>query len=641
MMGIALLMVGLAGISTEVTSDGKALLAPPQRILFLGDSITYDGRYIAYFEGWLRRQMPDAAFEVINAGLSSETVSGLSEEGHAGGRFPRPVLRERLARVLDAIKPEMVIACYGMNCGIYQAFDPERFRLYQEGITQLHDAVTASGAAMVFVTPPYFDESHGTAASGYNEEVLGAYRSWLISKREDDWHVIDLHGPMMHEVQERRKNEAGFTFQPDGIHPGDEGHRFLTQQLIHYFGGTEEGDTALPLEDALFSPLMERMRVLRDAWLTRTGHQRPELPEGLPLEAAQAKAAELDREIVRYFQGGKEVHAFYYSWYGNPETDGHWSHWNHQVLLREGGGANYTPPEDIGASFYPADGLYSSNNPEDVARHIRQMKAAGIDVVALTWWGADHYTDKPVPIVFDAAAKEGLKVCFHIEPFPGRNAKTTRQVIVDLTDRFGGHPAWYRGADGRPLFYLYDSYLTPAREWAEVLSPEGAKTLRNTPYDATVIGLWVKRNDGNFMKEGGFDGFYTYFATDGFTYGSTPANWPQMARWAKDHGQIFIPCVGPGYEDLRVRPWNTENVRERENGAYYDRMFDAAIGVAPDIIGITSFNEWHEGTQIEAAVPKRIPGYTYLDYESREPEWYLERTRYWAERWRSSAVPKK
>jgi hypothetical protein len=252
----------------------------------------------------------------------------------------------------------------------------------------------------------------------------------------------------------------------------------------------------------------------------------------------------------------------------------------------------------------------------------------------LTWWGPDHYTDKPAPLVFDAAAKEGLQVCFHIEPFPGRNAKTTRQAIVDLTDRFGGHPAWYRGVDGRPLFYLYDSYLTPAREWADILAPDGANTLRNTPYDATIIGLWVKRNDGAFMKEGHFDGFYTYFATDGFTYGSTPSNWPKMAQWAKAHGQVFIPCVGPGYEDLRVRPWNTRNVRERENGAYYDRMFTAAMAVGPAIIGITSFNEWHEGTQIEPAIPKQIPGYTYLDYESRSPGWYLERTRHWADKWR-------
>ena len=26
------------------------------------------------------------------------------------------------------------------------------------------------------------------------------------------------------------------------------------------------------------------------------------------------------------------VHTFYYGWYGDPETNGMWMHWNHQVL---------------------------------------------------------------------------------------------------------------------------------------------------------------------------------------------------------------------------------------------------------------------------------------------------------------------
>ena len=60
------------------------------RILFLGDSITYSGQYIACFERWLITQKEMSA-TVINAGLPSETVSGLSEKGHAGGKFPRPI----------------------------------------------------------------------------------------------------------------------------------------------------------------------------------------------------------------------------------------------------------------------------------------------------------------------------------------------------------------------------------------------------------------------------------------------------------------------------------------------------------------------------------------------------------------------
>lgn len=340
--------------------------------------------------------------------------------------------------------------------------------------------------------------------------------------------------------------------------------------------------------------------------------------------AMQAAAAPSDR-----------LHAFYYAWYGNPETDGDWSQWNHQVLLKEGGGKRYAPPEDIGANFYPAGGLYSSNSLKDTLTHMEQMKAAGVGVVAVTWWGRDSFTDKALPVVFSAAEQAGLKVCFHIEPFSGRNAATTRDALEYLLGRFGEHPALYRDAarGNRPWAYVYDSYLTPAEEWATILAADGTQTIRGTRLDTVMIGLWVLRWDGFFFRRSSFDGFYTYFAVDGFRYGSTPKNWPELAKWAQAQDKIFVPSVGPGYDDTRIRPWNTENQRGRENGAYYDRMFEAAVAVDPPAISITSFNEWHEGTQIEPAIPKQIEGYTYLDYRERAPDWYLTRTRYWLERW--------
>ena len=328
-----------------------------------------------------------------------------------------------------------------------------------------------------------------------------------------------------------------------------------------------------------------------------------------------------------------EVHAFYYAWYGNPATDGHWSHWDSSVMLRDGGvGAGHTPPDDIGATFYPATGLYSSNNPEDVARHMRELKSAGVGVAALSWWGMSQTADALVRMILDAADKEGLKVCFHIEPFPGRNAENTRSAFVHIIDTWGAHPAFYR-RNGKPLFYIYDSYLVSAGDWSTILKPDGAKTIRNTLHDGLMIGLWVKEGDGKALLQGGFDGFYTYFATDGFTYGSTTAHWPEMVRFAREQGLLFIPSVGPGYDDTRIRPWNGVNTRAREKGAYYDRMFEAALKAAPDMVSITSYNEWHEGTQIEPAVPKPVACCVYPDYEGLDPYWYLDRTKHWADQW--------
>lgn len=332
---------------------------------------------------------------------------------------------------------------------------------------------------------------------------------------------------------------------------------------------------------------------------------------------------------------GREVHTFYYPWYGTPETDGNYAHWNHAIVAREGPSpGSYPGGDDIGANFYPALGAYSSNDPETLGRHMEMLKRARVDVISASWWGKGTFSDRALRPLFAAAETHGISINIHIEPFPGRNAATTREAIVYLIDTFGDSPAFYRNPshEDRPMFYLYDSYRTPAEEWARLLKPDGSQTIRGGDYNSLVIALWVKKDERAFMIDGGFDGFYTYFATDGFTYGSTTANWRDLGVWARRHDLLFIPCVGPGYLDLRVRPWNRANVRDRENGRYYDHMFRSAIASGPDIIGLTSFNEWHEGTQIEPAVPKKTADFTYQNYGSRGPDYYLDRTAYWVER---------
>ena len=93
----------LAVFTLSVTS--YAAIPQAKRIVFVGDSITYGGGYIEFIEAAMIAAHPDEEHVVLNIGLPSETVSGLSEDGHAGGKFPRPDLHERLDRVLAKSKP--------------------------------------------------------------------------------------------------------------------------------------------------------------------------------------------------------------------------------------------------------------------------------------------------------------------------------------------------------------------------------------------------------------------------------------------------------------------------------------------------------------------------------------------------------
>lgn len=273
------------------------------RVVFLGDSITYSGQYIETVEAWFVTRFPDRQIQFLNLGLPSETVSGLSEDGHAGGKFPRPELRERLARVLAKAKPELVIACYGMNDGIYLPFSEERFQKFQAGIKELRESVASAGAKIIHITPPTFDEVKG-GKPGYGA-TLDRYADWLLAQRAAGWDVADVQGPMNRYLAEQRERDPNFHLASDGVHCGETGHWIIAKQLLLHLGANDLADAesprallaARPWGEPALKLIQQRQRLTKDAWLTEVGHLRPGMNQGLPLAEAGAQAAELDAQL--------------------------------------------------------------------------------------------------------------------------------------------------------------------------------------------------------------------------------------------------------------------------------------------------------------------------------------------------------
>jgi lysophospholipase L1-like esterase len=272
------------------------------RIVFLGNSITYAGQYVSYIEACLTVTYPSRKFEVINVGLPSETVSGLSEPNHADGKFPRPDLRERLGRVLAQTQPDLVFASYGMNDGIYLPFDDARFQAYKEGINWLHEEVEKAGATIIHLTPPVFDERKGAAYAN----VLNIYSNWLISNRyTKDWYVADLHGPMKKYLEDRRRIDPDFKYATDGVHPDKAGHWIMAKAVLAYLGLNElvKADSAWEAVsttnngEKILQLIEERQAIMKDAWLTATGHTRPGMNEGMKLDEAKSKYVSIGIEI--------------------------------------------------------------------------------------------------------------------------------------------------------------------------------------------------------------------------------------------------------------------------------------------------------------------------------------------------------
>ena len=281
--------------------DFTQSLMRAQTVVFLGDSITYSGDYIARLDAWIETQGWAKKPDLLNLGLPSETLSGLSETGHAGGRFPRPVLSERLERVIKATQPDLIIACYGINCGIYQPFDQTRFQKFQTGVFNLVKAAKGAGAELILITPPTFDDLRSLRDFPY-DDVMKKYSDWLISMgQQQSWPVIDLHGPMLAELQTLRKKTPPGTLQPDGVHPNAEGHEFIARELIQQLSANTNAQTTGRTAEIL--PLVKRRQDLRrNAWLSHTGHQRPGLPKGKPLDDVKPEADLISKEISQLLQ---------------------------------------------------------------------------------------------------------------------------------------------------------------------------------------------------------------------------------------------------------------------------------------------------------------------------------------------------
>ena len=225
--------LGRTEVSPATAWEGK-------QILFLGDSITQAGDYINFLESSLLANAGKISSELLNLGLASETISGLSEEDHP---FPRPYLHDRLPSILEYTSPDIIFACYGINCGIYHPFDQKIFQEYQQGITRLMKAAEAQNAELILMTPPPYaapvdDWQAARADAGRNDfsyarpylaydDVMKKYAEWLLSL-EGRVKVIDLQSSM--------RRFQMLCYDEDFIHPNIYGHQLMAVTMLDALG---------------------------------------------------------------------------------------------------------------------------------------------------------------------------------------------------------------------------------------------------------------------------------------------------------------------------------------------------------------------------------------------------------------------
>ena len=292
--------------------------------------------------------------------------------------------------------------------------------------------------------------------------------------------------------------------------------------------------------------------------------------------------------------GAGEVAIFYYPWYGTASVDGAWQHWQQN---------GNDPPVSIASNWFPARGVYSSSDVAVVRAQMREIASIGVQTVIVSWWGPESAEAARLPLVERAARAAGLRVALHVEPFAGR----TPASLVAAAARV-------RHSRASP------TPTSTTRRRAPTASG------RRPTSSCQGLRLFANTNLPGKAEAGGFAGLYTYDVRiyDGKSF-------PRMCASARMHNLLCAPSVGPGFDAERAT--GDTRIQGRANGKTYDRMWRGAIRAAADVVTITSYNEWHEGTQIE---PASAIGAPYASYDGAygltgraAQRAYLDRTAEW------------
>lgn len=210
------------------------------RVLFIGDSITYNGTFIAHVQEYYRNRFPEDKIKCYNAGV-------------AGGNVHESALRY-LEKDLELFSPTHVVLMIGMNDvwrHLYMnpaehctAAKTQRNDRYFEGVSLLAEKLYARGISMTFCTPtPFDDEMACETPAGKNLAMaLTGYGHFCIGLAEKyGAGVVDFNSEMTHFNREMQKKDPAFSLcNADRVHPSDGlGHTFMALVFLRAQGFTD------------------------------------------------------------------------------------------------------------------------------------------------------------------------------------------------------------------------------------------------------------------------------------------------------------------------------------------------------------------------------------------------------------------
>ena len=310
----------------------------------------------------------------------------------------------------------------------------------------------------------------------------------------------------------------------------------------------------------------------------------------------------------------RDVNVYYYPWY---DTNLHWQSGYLRSIL--------TPTQ------LPQLGEYSNRSSAVINQHLSWSENFGIDNWICSWWGPGSWEDITIKNYISPKMNiSNVTYCLLYES-PGLLNLQNDKISFDSTKiaTFRSHFKYiaanyfsdpnYKKIDGKPVIYIY---LT------RTFSGEYEQAIQLVRQDMLALGLeifiigdevyWGTPNENRIST---LDAITAYNMHGPAQYAGYPSQtnfisdvsvkYAQFRDAAESQGVKFIPNVMPGFNDRAVRLEADHYIIP--NQVHPDSNFTSTLSHFADMannfvdsslnaVCITSFNEWHEDTQIEPTI---------------------------------------
>ena len=293
--------------------------------------------------------------------------------------------------------------------------------------------------------------------------------------------------------------------------------------------------------------------------------------------------------------------AQYYCWYGDGVGSRHW---------------NDTPTSG-GVTDMPRLGYYASSSCSTIEAHWRLFDQMGLDFAVLNLHvdrnGTNPYEEAAAESVFSVVDRLSTNVRLAIQICPyDCTREQLNEAIETIRRQFAPRGSYFHYQGEPVLFYFWTGVQDGNKPWINFVD--------NSTQDFVRIATSLRMYSSKDERRHSFGLFHGWSLFSPLEL-SAPATWERVWTQAYQNSSagtrnLKVLAVSPGYDDRHLRDPNrkTNPYRsvDRQQGSAYRRMLDFALGVdeTPDMVLISTFNEYHENTHIE---PSRNHGSLYLN----------------------------